>query len=337
VLIYEGKTRIVAIYSSVSSIVLCISIVISAIKYGNYEYLVIIKTIMPGVGFFFLAFILIKSFRNVNIEVIRFSGVSSILCISLPLAFASMAGAVSQQLDKIIVSSFMTPTDFAIYVNGAIEIPLIGVITGSISAVMLGEMSKCIKEQNVKQASCLFKETANRSALVLFPVLIFLLINGDLFVVALFSSKYVLSSVIFRIYLLLLPIRIVVFGSALIALGKGKKILIRSVVELFLNLILSYLLLKYFGYYGVAMATVIVVYVWSVPFNVMEISKGFKVGIFELFNYSRICKILLLSIIFSPIVVFFRYLNILDVIKLLCSSMLYFAILAYIFRRLKYV
>ena len=55
---------------------------------------------------------------------------------SAPLGIASMMGTIMLQLDKIIVSSMCTPEEFANYVNGAIEIPLIAVITGSISAVI---------------------------------------------------------------------------------------------------------------------------------------------------------------------------------------------------------
>ena len=56
---------------------------------------------------------------------------------AVPLGLAGMISTVMLETNKIIVSAMCTPEEFANYVNGVIEIPLIGIITGSISAVIL--------------------------------------------------------------------------------------------------------------------------------------------------------------------------------------------------------
>lgn len=338
VLIYEGKTRLVGAYSSLSSLILCAAVIISSIKYENYNYLIFFKAILPIFGFIILLLLIYKHYLP---KLQLYNGfknnITSILAISLPLGLASMIGAISQQMDKILVSYFSKPDDFAIYINGAVEIPLIGIITGSISSVLLGEMSDSVKKGDLIRSHHLFKLTANKSALFLFPAMIFFYLTSKDFIIALFSPKYLLSAVTFKIYLFLIPIRIVVFGSALIALGKGKVIFKRSIIELILNILLSVILFKYIGFNGIAIATVIIVYLWSVPYNIIEVCDGFKIKPSELFDYYNLLKIFTLSLAFSPIILLFNVLNLNIYVFLITSAVAYFIIIAISFNKLKLI
>ena len=61
------------------------------------------------------------------------AGVKEMVKFSLPLGMATMLGTISLQLDKVIVGTMCEPADFAAYALGAIEIPLIGIVTGSLA------------------------------------------------------------------------------------------------------------------------------------------------------------------------------------------------------------
>ena len=75
----------------------------------------------------------------------------NILATALPFSFASLASILSINIDKVIVSSKSTAEVFAVYVNGAIEIPLIGIVVGSITAISLAEMAKRIEENKTHE------------------------------------------------------------------------------------------------------------------------------------------------------------------------------------------
>jgi O-antigen/teichoic acid export membrane protein len=332
VFIYEGKTKFIGIYSSVFALIFALSAIILLVIYKNYMDIVILKALLPALGAIFLLFYTFKLFNASESDKKPFlESSSSILKVSIPFGMASMIGAISLQLDKALVSSFGTTEEFAIYVNGAMEIPLIGVLTGSIAAVLIGEMSKNIKENKLEEALKLFRLSANKTALVLFPMMIFFIYNAKGVMILLYSDKYVLSAWPFMIYLFLLPIRIVVFGSILIAMGKSKIILYRSIIELILNFILSILMFKLFGYLGIAIATVLVTYLWSVPYNIREISKGFSVKRKELFDMVDLGRIMIISLVVSPAILISNFINI-YFLQLIVSFIIYATLVLFLFQ-----
>jgi O-antigen/teichoic acid export membrane protein len=328
ILIYEGKTKIIAILSSLSSILITLVIIYLSIAYQNHNYLIIARSLVPAlflvIFFLFTINVLRKNYLKGN-EFIP--NLISVIKVSGPYALASILGSISLYLDKVIVSSYSSTEEFGIYVNGATELPFIGVITGSVAVVLLGEMSQKINENDFSTALSLFKKAASKTALILFPMMIFFIYNANEFIVLLYSTKYQLSAIPFTIFLFLLPIRIVVFGSALIALGKTKSIFYRSAIELFINLILGIIMYHLLGIIGVAIATVIVTYVWSVPYNLIIIARAFNARIKQLFEYKTLMKIMLLSILASPIMIIFKITRLPDIISILLSFISYFSLI----------
>jgi len=207
---------------------------------------------------------------------------------SFPVGIASMVGVLSQHMDKAIVSFFESAEVYAIYANGAIEIPLISIVTGALGTASLVKMSKLCNEGKMGDALLSFHHISLMSSLVLFPAFVFFFINAEIFMIALFGEEFSHSANPFRVYLCLLPIRIVFYGTALVALGYSKVIMVRSLVELLINIILSILMYYLFGTIGVAIATVVTVYLWTVPFNLYKISSGFGVSMKNTLPYKRL-------------------------------------------------
>jgi O-antigen/teichoic acid export membrane protein len=222
----------------------------------------------------------------------EWSGIKDQLKFAVPLGLASMVGQINLNMDKILVSKYFDPEVFAVYVNGAMEIPLIGMITGSATAVLLPDITRMLGAGNHKEALELWKRAAVKCALVIFPVMGFLMVVAPELMTLLYGDKYIGSAVPFRIYLLLLPIRIAFFGVIFMGAGKSNLILIRSVVGLILNLILSILLMRLIGYLGAVIATVIVTYFWAVGFNLEWMKKYFSCRYRDLFPWMPVCRLL---------------------------------------------
>jgi len=214
---------------------------------------------------------------------------------SLPLALAGMMGTLALQLDKFIVSAMRTPEEFAVYSNGAIEIPLISIITGAITTVILTEMSAHCKLGEMQEALDLFKKGAVKSAMILLPAMAFLMVYANEFITILFSDKYLGSVGVFRIYLCVLPVRIVVYGAALMALDMTRVVLWRSLGDLLVNALLSCFFVYLWGPYGAAFATVTTLLVWTVPFNLKMIARGFSCRWIDVLPVESVARIALVS------------------------------------------
>ena len=136
----------------------------------------------------------------------RLKNIRQILIYSVPLWLASIAGSVSISLDKVIVSSMCTPESFAVYSSGAIQLPFIGIITGSITTVILAEMTLLCKEGKLGNALELFRRIPAQTALFLFPLMVFcILFNKDI-ILLFYGQRYEASHIVFLIYLCSIPI-----------------------------------------------------------------------------------------------------------------------------------
>lgn len=338
VLIYKGATKLTGLITAISSLGTALLVVFFSINFGRYDYVILAKIFVPAFSLIFYLFFFLKKIQlTALLKTLDYKSLKSILLVSVPFGVASMLGTFSLYIDKFIVSSYSDVESFAIYVNGAIEIPLIGVLTGSVASVLVGEMSRKISENKLADALDLFKTSATKTALLLFPIMVFFLINSKEFMILMYSEKYSKSAIPFMIYLLLVPIRIVVFGSALIAMGKSKMILVRSLVELALNILVSILMFHLLGIWGVAIATVVVTYLWSVPFNLIEISKGFKVSVFNLFEFKSLLQIMAISILISPVILLIKLVNIPNSFILILSSIIFFTLVGTVYQRIGFI
>ena len=190
----------------------------------------------------------------------RWSGVVVQLKFAIPLGLASMLGSLSSQLDKYIVSDLCSREAFAIYVTGALEIPLIGIITGAMNAVVLPELSKFYKAGQTARIVDLWQRAMSKALLILVPAMFVILILGTELVVVLFSSAYEDAAYPMKVYALMLPQRAAVYGSVLMATNNTRYVTVAALLGLGSNVVLSIALVNWMGYTGAAWATIITTY-----------------------------------------------------------------------------
>jgi len=337
VLLTQDKTLVLAKYNVISSL-LMVGLTIAAVVFTrSYTGPLLVQIYFP---LLLLPVILWLSFKYVpgKITMPDKDSMKEMLKYAAPLGIAGMMGTLMLQTNQMVVSAMCTPVEFANYVNGAIEIPLIGVITGSIASVILVDMTNYIHEGNYSIALDLFKKAAIKSAAILFPVMFFLLVAGKSFIVTIYSAKYLESVIPFYIYLFILPIRIVVYGSALMALGQSKVILIRSVFDLVINTVLSIVFVYFFGYLGAAIATIATLYIWTVPYNLYKIGQGFNVSAIQTLPFKQLGKLILICAIPIPLVMFTLLLpQGAHLWRLLLAAILYFPAEGILLLKYKYI
>ena len=228
--------------------------------------------------------------------IVRKSSISSMLKISIPIGISAMLGTLDTYLDKWIVSIMMNPEEYAIFSTGAHEIPLIGALTSAVTTVVLVDMTTAAKERKFEEALHLFKSASKKTSLIVLPIMCFLAVSAMPFIGFLYTDRYIGAIDVFRVYLLYLPVRTVFYGPIMIALGRSKQILIRSIIEIIANAILSIIFIKLFSSVGASIATIVSVYFVSIPINLAVISKDLKVKWHQLLPFNHYFKCLIFAL-----------------------------------------
>ena len=166
------------------------------------------------------------------------------------------------------VNCHCSPEEFALFVNGAMEIPFIGMLTGAVAAVILPEVVRMFRDEKKGEAIRLWRVAAVKSGILLFPLGGVLFLYARELMTLLYSGSYEESSVPFRIYLLLLPARAAFFAVIFQAAKRPDIILRRAIGTLVLNVLVSIPLIGWLGPNGAAMGTALVFWAYVIPVSV---------------------------------------------------------------------
>jgi O-antigen/teichoic acid export membrane protein len=333
VLVCADRTRTLAVYNVVSSLALTISGIVAVLATESYAVPVLVRIIVPAI---FLPVALYLMFTAVPgpLRGPRWASMQEMVRYSVPLGLAAMLGSITLQLHSVIVASMCSPEDFAVYINGAMEIPVIAIVTGSITTVVFAEMAELCAKGDKVAALQLFHKASIKSACVLFPTMCFLLVTAKPFITFLYSEQYHASVVPFVIYLFVLPVRIVVYGAALMALGMSRVILVRSILDLAINSILCYVLVQTIGYIGAAIATMLTLYLWTIPFNLHTIAHGFGIRWQDSIPFKSLLKVLSVCVLCMPLAASGAYIfPMISLGRLSLAAVLYWPVVAYLLYR----
>jgi O-antigen/teichoic acid export membrane protein len=225
------------------------------------------------------------------------SSIKAQLAFAVPLGLASLVGTVSLSLDQVLVSARCSPDVFAVYAVGAIEIPLVGMITGSITSVVMVDYARFYREARIDEIVMLIHRAMTKSAMLLLPIMVFLFCVAPDLMCFLFGERYRDSSAPFRVYLLLLPMRTITFGAVLQATGKSHHILISSTFGLATNAALGWFAIGWIGPVGAAWASVITTYLVCVLYLMKAIGSTLHVSVCKLFPWMELLKQMAATII----------------------------------------
>jgi O-antigen/teichoic acid export membrane protein len=212
---------------------------------------------------------------------------------SLPIGIAAIVGVISAQVDKLVISSYFSPELFAVFSVGAAELPFIGIITNSVNAVILPEMSKQTGNSVITD---LYKSAVRKNALLLFPVFAFCMIMAPQIIQTLYSAKYLGAVVFFRIYLFTVPLRIATYGLLFQVYNKTRYIFLLSFTSLIINTTLNLWLIHSIGIRGPAFAAVLVTYL-TVALYLFLIKHTLKLRLLSLFPLRAILKTMLAALL----------------------------------------
>lgn len=170
----------------------------------------------------------------------------------IPLSVTRFAGIFNQKLDKFIVGLFFAAESFAEFSVGSQELPLVSILPYTIASTMLPKLVELFeqgatKEEGARNAVDLWHAGMRKAALVMVPVGVFLLLAAEHLMVVMYGEKYRVAALPFRIYSVLLLVRITGYGTMLLAFGRSGEVMRIQIFGMALNLASSFLLLPKIG------------------------------------------------------------------------------------------
>lgn len=197
------------------------------------------------------------------------AGLREQLAYALPLGAGAIVSVWGLKIDQAVVANRFSVEDYAIYSAGAIELPLVALVSSSVFSVLLPDLSRLLAAGDRERTIALWKSSVRKSVTILFPLFGLALLLAVPLIITLYSAKYAASAAIFTIYLFYIPLRTVSFGLLLRAAGLTKYDLIGSLLFLVVNSALAVGLVGPLGLYGPATAAVISTYLLAGYFLLM--------------------------------------------------------------------
>ncbi len=217
------KTIYIAVYNTLTRIIMLLCITIPVLFISD-SYVHAIYGWLAGS---FLTLLVALYFKNIPFKnVIRRSTTlknKTIFSYSLPIVVASIAGIAIKASDQFYISRYFGPDVFAEFANGFIQLPFTGIVTGAAATVLMPRFSTIIHEgDDISQLLILWNSTLEKSALIIYPLLIFSIFYARQIIVILFSDLYLGSVLYFQIVLFLNFFNIILFVPLILALGKSR-------------------------------------------------------------------------------------------------------------------
>ncbi len=218
-------------------------------------------------GFFALP----RHIRTPNFSNLNWGDLRAQVAIGFPLGLSGMVGILMNQMDKLMISSLLNPAALAIYANGSLAVPFVGVVFNSISQIVLPEFSKLYKAGDLATISRLKNRVITASAALIYPIIMPVLFFSKTLIVLYLSAKYAESYLVFVLYNMVVFFRINNYRDILIASGNTRFILKFTLISLALSIPLNFLFIKGFGLYGPAISSFLCRMILVVSFTWMTL------------------------------------------------------------------
>jgi O-antigen/teichoic acid export membrane protein len=295
ILISLGRTKQAALFETATKTAMVVAVAAAGILTHRLD-LVLKALVVYGVAQTLLGVWMVwQPVRGIKFR-LALADWKSQMAFSAPYGFATLAGALNYQVDKVLVALFYPPTVFALYAAGAFEIPLAGVTSVPVVSVMMGEFTKKFTSKDIEGFLQLWHQSMLKLALPVFAVAAFLMVFAEPVVVGLFSSEYAAAVWPFRIFLLFVPMRITVLEQVLASLGETMFVFKAQVVTMIVHIVLGYTLIWNAGWLGPAIASVLTGYLFA-ALVIFAIRDRLNVSLGRLVPWRLLVRVALVAIL----------------------------------------
>ncbi|MEG1925519.1 MAG: oligosaccharide flippase family protein [Ruthenibacterium sp.] len=293
VLIVSEKAKFLMLFRISNSLALLAVIVIVQFlgwTFRQYMILFLMVESLFAIWAYFIVHKLIQKFCfSIDSTLLK-----SILKFSIPIGIASMVGTISLEMDKLVIGRFFDTENMAIYTNAGKELP-ITIFSASIVAVLMPKLVLLLKKGQTHDAILLWGDATTLSYIIICFFSVAFVVFAPQIMTILYSEKYLPGVPVFRVYSIVLLLRVTYFGMILNSIGKTKFILYSSIGSLLLNGILNYVFLVVFGFTGPAWATLVSIIVVN-GFQLIMTGRQINISFKKIFPWKELYKITLLNV-----------------------------------------
>lgn len=273
-----------------------IIIILAIILYRDIYYLFIGLCFWIFIRWIWSVYLVFGDNRNYKISI---KLIKTFSLFSLPLIAHIFLGNGMEFIDGVLVESNFSGDMFSIYRYGAREFPIILILIGAIRTSMI---PKAIK--NIDESANIIKIKTTKIINFFFPLAIILMFSSKYIFTLVYSSEYIYSALLFNIYLLIISSRIILAEVFIYSKHLNTLLMKVSLIEVISNIILSIILMQYFGIAGIAFATFIA-FMGSKIFLVWYTSKKLGISIdkyIDLKPYLLLTFLLYISFVITLII-----------------------------------
>lgn len=292
-LIYLGKSKTIVLVSVLTNLIRLIGIIaISAYTDQALNYIFIFLTLL---GVLQLMVLLNQIDWKLSFQKIQASNINKQLKDALPLGITVMISSVFTVADGIYVSSLLGVTEFAIYRNGAMFIPLIMSLYAAINSIVLPDISVLFANNNYSEIVRLKKKISSLFIFIVYPVVLYFLFFAADLVKLIFSEKYILSTTIFQLYNISLLFRICNAEDLFLVANKANRLPVFYTVVCLFALVGNYFFIHLWGIHGAVLTSLF----GTILLLLLIYRNGFKligVGFSEIIPLNNILQVLMITI-----------------------------------------
>ncbi len=331
-LIVCQKSNLLLTYRILNSLSLLLAISVARIfhmSFSSYIVLYLVIEILFTLWAYLILGTLSRKIKPIYDKIV----IKEIFGFSIPIGVASMLGTINLELGKLIISNNMGIESLAVYTNASKELP-VTIIAGAITAVLLPQMTRLLQQDKIQQALKAWEDAIILSFMVVSFFSVAFFVFAPEVISILYSKKYILGIDVFRVFCIVLLLRCTYFGMILNAVGQTKYIFYSSFISLFLNIVLSLVMIPYLGLLGPAFASLIS----SIVMNLAQLlfsSKCLQISFSRIFPWKSIGKILFFQCLLGGIIIILKELitvHLGEIVTVFSIGIIWFAVMVILFR-----
>ncbi len=245
-----------------------------------------------------------------------------------PLAASAVVGVLGSQIDKGIISGYLSPQDFAVYsLAGWSIINAIRIIYNSVAQVCVPRFGELAVEKDLSGVRRVWHKMILMNTCVTVPLVCFSFVFAVEITGILYTDKYLAAANLWRVNMLILLVQMLGFGTIPTALGKTRAILAGNLSRFLLAVPCAVILVINFGLMGGAVAFVLGFWA-DATVQLMAGKKALQVTLAELLPWAEMGRIVLICLLPA---LFLPYLSALELHRLsvvLLGAVAYFPLVA---------
>ena len=217
------KTEILTVYTVTTKMITVAFTVIPVIAFhGSYIHAIIgfdIASVFACIIALVLRSLPVREFPREHTDL----NYKKILAFAIPLFTASIWGMLYESLNQFFISRYFGKETFAVFSNGYVAMPFLGVIIGALGTVLLPVFSRLEKGDGLSgDMLSVWNSAVRKSVKIIFPISIFCIFMARLVTVCFYGDVYDQSAIYYRIKNLYCLFYFIPFDLVLIAMGKTR-------------------------------------------------------------------------------------------------------------------